>query len=77
MKNKIILITVVVLMIFDITFTILLFNKLNSDIKIYENKNKVLKEENKNLRNEIQLREDEISYWGMKYDSLVVSDVKE
>ena len=77
MKNKITLITVVVLMIFDITFTILLFNKLNSDIKIYENKNKVLKEENKNLRNEIQLREDEISYWGMKYDSLVVSDVKE
>lgn len=77
MKNKIILIIVVVLMIFDITFTILLFNKLNSDIKIYENKNKVLKEENKNLRNEIQLREDEISYWGMKYDSLVVSDVKE
>jgi cell division protein FtsB len=77
MKNKIILITVVVLMIFDITFTILLFNKLKSDIKIYENKNKVLKEENKILKNEIQLREDEISYWGMKYDSLVVNDVKE
>ena len=29
------------------------------------------------LKNEIQLREDEISYWGMKYDSLVVNDVKE
>jgi regulatory protein YycI of two-component signal transduction system YycFG len=77
MKNKITLITVVVLMIFDITFTILFFNKFNNEVKIYENENKVLKEENKILKNEIQLREDEISYWGMKYDSLVVNDVKE
>jgi predicted nuclease with TOPRIM domain len=31
---------------------------------------KSLKHENKQLKNEVQLREDEISYWGMKYDSL-------
>lgn len=31
---------------------------------------KSIKHENKILKNEIQLREDEISYWGMKYDSI-------
>jgi hypothetical protein len=77
MKNKFTLIFIIVLIVFYTSFVLILFNKLHSNIKTYENENKVLKEENKNLRNEIQLREDEISYWGMKYDSLVVSDVKE
>ena len=42
----------------------LLYNKMNHELKS-------IKQENKILKNEIQLREDEISYWGMKYDSLV------
>jgi hypothetical protein len=77
MKNKFTLVFIVVLIVFYISFILLLFDKFHSDVKIYENENKELKEENKNLKNELQLSEDEVSYWGMKYDSLVVSDVKE
>ena len=46
------------------TLIFLLYNKMNHELKS-------VKHENKQLKNEIQLREDEISYWGMKYDSLV------
>ncbi len=46
------------------TLIFLLYNKMNHELKS-------IKQENKILKNEIQLREDEISYWGMKYDSLV------
>jgi hypothetical protein len=45
------------------TLIFLLYNKMNHELKS-------VKHENKQLKNEIQLREDEISYWGMKYDSL-------
>ena len=38
------------------------------------NENANLKEENRILKNEVQYREGEISYWGMKCDSLM--DVK-
>ena len=45
------------------TLIFLLYNKMNHELKS-------IKQENKILKNEIQLREDEILYWGMKYDSL-------
>jgi len=45
------------------TLIFLLYNKMSHELKS-------VKHENKQLKNEIQLREDEISYWGMKYDSL-------
>ncbi len=45
------------------TLIFLLYNKMNHELKS-------VKHENKQLKNEVQLREDEISYWGMKYDSL-------
>ena len=45
------------------TLIFLLYSKMSHELKD-------VKHENKQLKNEIQLREDEISYWGMKYDSL-------
>jgi hypothetical protein len=40
--------------------------KLSSQVDKLENENEV-------LDNELQLREDEVAYWGMKYDSIKVS----
>jgi len=42
-----------------------------SVISKYKQEVKTLNEEKRVLMNEIQLREDEIGYWGMKYDSSV------
>jgi len=42
-----------------------------SVISKYKQEVKTLNEEKRVLMNEIQLREDEIGYWGMKYDSIV------
>jgi hypothetical protein len=46
---------------------------VSSQLRIskYKQEIKTLNEENRVLMNEVQLREDEISYWGMKYDSVV------
>lgn len=53
---------IVIVLIYS-TLIFLLYNKMSHELKS-------VKQENKILKNEIQLREDEISYWGMKYDSL-------
>ena len=42
-----------------------------SVISKYKQEIKTLNEEKRVLMNEVQLRENEISYWGMKYDSIV------
>jgi hypothetical protein len=42
-----------------------------SVISKYKQEVKTLNEEKRVLMNEVQLRENEISYWGMKYDSIV------
>lgn len=56
-------IMVIMIVLIYSTLIFLLYNKMNHELKS-------VKHENKQLKNEIQLREDEISYWGMKYDSL-------
>lgn len=54
-----------------------MFLKNYKKIEIVTNDNNILKERNTDLENQIkilenniQLREDEIAYWGMKYDSV-------
>jgi len=56
-------IMVIMIVLIYSTLIFLLYNKMNHELKS-------VKHENKQLKNEVQLREDEISYWGMKYDSL-------
>ena len=56
------IILIMIVLIYS-TLIFLLYNKMNHELKS-------VKHENKQLKNEVQLREDEISYWGMKYDSL-------
>lgn len=43
---------------------------LISDNNILKERNTELENQIKILENNIQLREDEIAYWGMKYDSV-------
>lgn len=77
MKNE----TIYKLVIITLTFYVIFsgyvnynYIKKNKSLKLENekliNQIKKLDEENNVLENEIQLREDEITYWGMKYDSI-------
>ena len=50
-----------------------IFLQKSKDYNNLKLENNRLKEENRILRNEVQLREGEITYWGMKYDSILVT----
>ena len=56
------LILIMIVLIYS-TLIFLLYSKMSHELK-------TVKQENKILKNEVQLREDEITYWGMKYDSI-------
>jgi len=72
-------ITITLMIILSLVQAIILFmflkNYKKMEIVIIDNNilkahNSELEGQIKDLKNDIQLREDEIAYWGMKYDSV-------
>jgi hypothetical protein len=72
-------ITITLMIILSLVQAIILFmflkNYKKMEIVIIDNNilkahNSELEGQVKDLKNDIQLREDEIAYWGMKYDSV-------
>jgi hypothetical protein len=67
------IINVLIYFVFCVYLMVSVMSMVSSQsvISKYKQEVKTLNEEKRVLMNEVQLRENEISYWGMKYDSIV------